>query len=513
MNLDGNQASIREAIDAGLLAGAVTMVWQGGKVLQVNELGHRDVHAGLPMQRDTIFRIASMTKPVTVAAAMSMVEERHVRADRSGCARGCPSSPTCACMADPAGPLDATVPLRRPITFDDLMTHRSGLAYAFSVGPPLSRAYGKLMFRQDQDRWLAELAKLPLAHQPGDRLTYSHATDVLGIALSRIEGKPLAEVLATRVLDPLGMSDTGFSVSVEGRRRAATMYQVDEKGTLRDDVMGPAPVTTPTFCTGGAGLWSTADDYLAFARMLLAGGTVDGVRVLSEESVRLMRTDRLTAGAEGVPVPGDAVLAGSRVRPEPLGGDRCRAVPPALRSRRARHVQLARRLRDVVAGRSLGGPDHALPHPEPPRPELGRGGGGGGGQHVAGQAAGRPATVRPPYLPGPRPLADPDAPAPACRAFRAQTARSGGRAQRLALGAHHGVDAPESLDGAFGDAAPLTSVVDVGRDHHQAIGGLTVHDPGGLRRRGAPLRRRGGPRRGGDGPAGSASVSPSSTMA
>jgi CubicO group peptidase (beta-lactamase class C family) len=300
VNLDGNQASIREAIDAGLLAGAVTMVWQAGKVLQVNELGHRDVHAGLPMQRDTIFRIASMSKPVTVAAAMSMTEVRAF-ALTDPVAQWLPELADLRVLADPSGPLEATVPLRRPITFDDLMTHRSGLAYAFSVGPPLSRAYGKLMFRQDQDRWLAELAKLPLAHQPGERLTYSHATDVLGIALSRIEGKPLAEVLAARILDPLGMSDTGFAVSHEGRRRAATMYQLDENGALRDDVMGPAPVVLPTFCTGGAGLWSTADDYLAFARMLLEGGSVDGVRVLSPESVQLMRTDRLTDQQKAFP--------------------------------------------------------------------------------------------------------------------------------------------------------------------------------------------------------------------
>jgi CubicO group peptidase (beta-lactamase class C family) len=293
VNLDGNQASIREAIDTGLLAGAVTVVWQGGKVLQVNELGHRDVHAGLPMQRDTIFRIASMSKPVTVAAAMALVDDGRITL-ADPVASVLPELADVRVMADPSGPLDKTVPLRRPITFDDLMTHRSGLAYAFSVGPPLNRAYGKLMFRQDQDRWLAELAALPLAHQPGERLTYSHATDVLGIALSRIEGKPLPDVLAERICAPLGMTDTGFAVSHEGRRRAATMYKLDEDGTLRDDAMGPAPVVLPTFCAGGAGLWSTADDYLAFVRMLLGGGTIDGVRVLSEESVRLMRTDRLT---------------------------------------------------------------------------------------------------------------------------------------------------------------------------------------------------------------------------
>jgi CubicO group peptidase (beta-lactamase class C family) len=198
-------------------------------------------------------------------------------------------------LLDPVGPLDQTEPARRPITVEDLMTHRSGLAYVFSVPGPLGVAYGKLWARHDQDRWLAGLAKLPLAHQPGDRLTYSHATDVLGIALSRIERKPLSEVLAERIFEPLGMADTGFSVGPTGRPRAATMYKLDRDNVLQHDVMGPPPIADPAFCTGGAGLWSTADDYLKFARMLLEGGTVDGVRVLSEGSVLLMRTDRLTA--------------------------------------------------------------------------------------------------------------------------------------------------------------------------------------------------------------------------
>ncbi|MGX9791332.1 serine hydrolase domain-containing protein [Mycobacterium sp. MMS18-G62] len=293
MSLDGNQASIREAIDAGLLAGAVTLAWRAGQVLQVNELGHRDVDAKLPMQRDTIFRIASMTKPVTVAAALSLMEEGKLSLT-DPVAKWLPELSDMRVLLDPAGPMDKAVPARRRITIEDLMTHRSGLAYAFSVLGPLSAAYGRMSFRQDQDRWLAELADLPLAHQPGDRLTYSHATDVLGIALSRIEGKSLAEVLSERIFEPLGMSDTGFSVSTAGRRRAATMYKLDKDNVLRHDVMGPAPITDPPFCTGGAGLWSTADDYLKFARMLLGFGAVDGVRVLSEESVRLMRTDRLT---------------------------------------------------------------------------------------------------------------------------------------------------------------------------------------------------------------------------
>ncbi len=293
VNLADNRASIEQAVDAGLLAGAVTLVWQHGKVLQVNEIGSRDVQAKLPMQRDTIFRIASMTKPVTVAAAMSLVEEGKL-ALSDPVTRWLPELADVRVLVDPTGPLDRTVPAQRAITIDDLMTHRSGLAYVFSVLGPLSRAYGRLSLRQDQDHWLAEVAALPLVHQPGERLTYSHATEVLGIALSRIEGKPLHTVLSERIFGPLGMPDTGFFISPDKRARTATMYRLDEQSGLQHDAMGPIPVTEPRFCQGGAGLVSTVDDYLRFVRMLLGGGEVDGVRVLSEESVRLMRTDRLT---------------------------------------------------------------------------------------------------------------------------------------------------------------------------------------------------------------------------
>ena len=293
MNLADNRLSIEEAVASGLLAGAVTLVWHRGEVLQTNAIGHRDVDAGLPMRRDTIFRIASMTKPVTVAAAMTLVQEGRI-ALSDPVDRWLPELAEMRVLAEPTGPLDRTVPARRPITIEDLMTHRSGLAYAFSVTGPIGRAYAQVSLRQDADHWLAEVAGLPLVHQPGERLTYSHATELLGIALSRIEGKPLHTVLDERILAPLGMSDTGFFISGDKRDRAATMYRLDAHEGLRHDAMGPIPVREPRFCQGGASLVSTADDYLRFARMLLGGGEVDGVRVLSEESVRLMRTDRLT---------------------------------------------------------------------------------------------------------------------------------------------------------------------------------------------------------------------------
>ncbi|MFN8102437.1 MAG: serine hydrolase domain-containing protein [Mycobacterium sp.] len=300
MNLDGNAASIQEAVDNGALAGAVTLVWRAGKVLQVNEIGHRDVEAGLPMQRDTIFRIASMTKPVTVAAAMSMAEQGRI-ALADPVTRWLPELADMRVLTEARGPLEATVPAIRDLTVEDLMTHRGGLAYQFSVLGPIARAYAAVSLRQDADHWLADVARLPLLHQPGERLTYSHGTDVLGIVLSRIEGKPLQDVLAERIFSPLGMVDTGFFVTPQQRRRAATMYRLDSAGQLSHDVMGPAPITPPRFPQGGGGLWSTVDDYLRFARMLLGFGEIDGVRVLSEESVRLMRTDRLTDAQKRMP--------------------------------------------------------------------------------------------------------------------------------------------------------------------------------------------------------------------
>ena len=293
MSLAENRASIAQAVDAGLLSGAVTLVWQHGEVLQVNAIGHRDIEAGLPMTRDTIFRIASMTKPVTVVAALALADEGKLRLS-DPISRWVPEMAEMRVLADPAGSLTDTTPTDRPITVEDLMPHRSGLAYSFSVAGPISKAYAHVSLRQDQDHWLAEVADLPLVHQPGERLTYGHSTEVLGIVVSRIEGKPLHTVLDERIFAPLGMTDTGFFISPEKRPRAATMYRLDADTGLRNDAMGPIPVREPRFCQGGASLVSTVDDYLTFARMLLNGGTVNGVRVLSEESVAAMRSDRLT---------------------------------------------------------------------------------------------------------------------------------------------------------------------------------------------------------------------------
>jgi CubicO group peptidase (beta-lactamase class C family) len=303
--LDGNQASIQEAVGAGMLAGAVTLVWQNGAVLQHNAIGYRDVEAGLPMRPDTIFRIASMSKPITTAAALTLLEEGKL-ALGDPVTRWLPEFADMRVLDEPDGPLDKTSRAQRLITVEDLMTHRSGLAYVFSVTGPISRAYARLPMRRDQDTWLAELAQLPLVHQPGERLTYSHATDVLGIIASRIEGKPLHEVLSERIFDPLGMTDTGFFVSPDARGRAATMYTLDSDNRLRHDVMGPPRISPPEFCQGGGGLWSTADDYLRFVTVLLG----DGSPVLSADSVCQMRTDRLTPEQKRIPFLGSPYWVG-----------------------------------------------------------------------------------------------------------------------------------------------------------------------------------------------------------
>ena len=293
LSLSDNQDPIREAVDAGLLSGAVTMVWQRGEVLQVNEFGYRDVEARQPMTARH-----RLPDRVDEQARHRRRRDDPARRGQAGARRPghawLPEFEDMRVLEDPGGPLDATSPARRPITVDDLITHRSGLAYGFSVVPPLNRAYGKLSFRQDQDRWLAELAALPLAHQPGERLTYSHATDVLGILLSRIEGKPFPDVLSERIFEPLGMTDTGFAVGHGGPPARGHDVHARRERSAAPRRDGAAAGRAAAFCLGGGGLWSTVDDYLQFVRMLLADGEVDGARVLSAESVRLMRTDRLT---------------------------------------------------------------------------------------------------------------------------------------------------------------------------------------------------------------------------
>ena len=296
-------AAIGAAVNTGALAGAVTLVWRDGAVVQSAAVGWRDMDAKLPMERDTLFRIASMTKPVTSAAALILLEEgRFKLEDPISC--WAPEFSGMRVLRSPDGSLHDTDPAERPITFEDLLTHRSGLTYGGVHQGPIAKAYrdalgGDIDSEVAPDDWIARLAALPLIDQPGAAFHYGRSTDLLGLLIARMEGASLGEVLARRIFEPLKMKDTGFTVPREKRDRRAKMYGFDdaERLIVRDTVSaGPFMAERPddmAFSSGGQGLWSTVHDYLAFARLFIGAGTVDRVRLLRPETLALMTANRL----------------------------------------------------------------------------------------------------------------------------------------------------------------------------------------------------------------------------
>jgi CubicO group peptidase (beta-lactamase class C family) len=297
------QTMLNRSVDAGEIAGAVTMAWRAGDVA-VSAAGWRDIAAGLPVERDTIFRIASMTKPLTSVVALTLLEEGRFSLDEP-VIRWAPELAQMRVMRDPKGSLDDTIPAERAITFDDLLTHRAGFTYANFQSGALARAYaealgGAIDSDVRPDGWIAGLAALPLIAQPGTAFHYSHATDLLGLLLARMEDAPLGEVMRRRLFAPLGMTDTGFTVPADGRRRCAKLYGFDDAGRLAHRSTGPGGAfmaerpAAMEFESGGQGLWSTVDDYLAFARLFVGGGAVDGVRILKPETLALMTTNQLS---------------------------------------------------------------------------------------------------------------------------------------------------------------------------------------------------------------------------
>ena len=286
-------------VAAGDLSGAVTLVWRNGEIARVDTVGKRNLETGAPMQRDTLFRIASMTKPITSVAALMLLEQGELYLD-DPITRWAPEFKDMKVLKSPTGPLDDTYPAPRDITVEDLLTHRSGTAYGFSSVGPIAHAHQKalgdvLNAPMAPDAWMAALASLPLSYPPGERFHYSHATDVLGFLVGRIAGMDFRRFLIERIFQPLGMVDTDFYVPPEKRDRAAVVYRQDEATGALSPVAFRRHDTPPDYCGGGGGLISTADDYLKFARMLLNRGEVDGVRLLKPETVDLMRTNRLTA--------------------------------------------------------------------------------------------------------------------------------------------------------------------------------------------------------------------------
>ena len=289
------QAALERSVDDRLLAGALAVIWHDGGVVLSAMAGDRDITRGIAMGRDAIFEIASMTKPIASVAALQLVEEGKLRLD-DPIARWLPEFANPRVLDDRTGPLERTHPAPRPIIVDDLLTHRAGFGYAFAEKGPialaLERTLGNVLHsRLGPDEWLRALSSLPLIADPGARFIYSHATEVLGCLIARIDGGTLGESLQKRVLAPLGMRDTAFYVPAEKRGRLMHMYR-RSNGSFAD--VTDAPSAPPLFEAGGGGLYSTADDYLTFARMLLGKGEVDSVRVLSTAMCERMMQNQLS---------------------------------------------------------------------------------------------------------------------------------------------------------------------------------------------------------------------------
>ncbi|MDO8902533.1 MAG: serine hydrolase domain-containing protein [Phenylobacterium sp.] len=300
--------ALQGVVDSGDLSGFVTLVWRKGEVVQVDTIGRRDIGGDKPMTRDTIFRIASMTKPITSVAALMLLEEGRLQLE-DPITRWAPEFSDMRVLKAADGPLDQTVPASREITIEDLMTHRAGLAYGFTSVGPIAQAHEKALGPAlgtplTPDEWMKRLSELPLSYQPGARFHYSHATDVLGFIVARIEGKPLDQVLQDRIFGPLGMTDTAFHVPPEKLDRGAKLYRINPKTDAMEEVPFPYHPAPPVFAAGGGGLVSTADDYLKFARLMLGKGEVDGVRLLKTATVEMMTADRLTDAQKAIPFMG-----------------------------------------------------------------------------------------------------------------------------------------------------------------------------------------------------------------
>jgi CubicO group peptidase (beta-lactamase class C family) len=288
-------------VNKGVIPGAVALVARGDRV-QVEAVGSVDVAGTAPMQRDSIFRLASITKPLIAAATMMLVEDGRIGLD-DPVERWLPELASPVVVRTPAGPVDDVVPATRPITVDDLLTFRAGYGFPsdftlpvvgllfseLGQGPPEPQAVA------EPDEWMATLSRIPLLHQPGDGWLYNTGSDILGVLIARAAASSLPELLAERLFEPLGMLDTGFAVPAGKLSRLTSYYRTAEAGGL-ELVDAPAGQwsSPPPFPSGAGGLVSTVDDWHAFARMLLAGGAVDGRRLLSAASVRQMTTDQLT---------------------------------------------------------------------------------------------------------------------------------------------------------------------------------------------------------------------------
>ena len=283
---------MRAYVDDGRVAGVMTMVARRGQVVHWAAAGLRDVAAGDPLEPDDIFRIYSMTKPITSVATMMLVEEGKVALD-DPVARFIPEFGDVMVLTD-AGERAAP---DRPMTVEHLLTHTSGLTYGFFGDSPVDRAYRESDFFTSAaglDDFARQAAGLPLLASPGERWNYSISTDILGRVVEVASGQPLDAFFRARITQPLGMDDTAFVVPA-GKRDRFTGHYAQQDGALQlvDSPADGEYTRTPGWLSGGGGLTSTASDYIRFAQMLLQDGRLGDTRILAPETVQMMRMNRL----------------------------------------------------------------------------------------------------------------------------------------------------------------------------------------------------------------------------
>ena len=307
--LSALSARINKEVSDTRLPGAVMLVARNGNLVHVETIGVQDPKTAATMRRDSIFRLYSMTKPIVSVATMMMVEEGKIfLAD--------PVSKYLPELANLKVGVERTdaggkkildiVPATREMTVHDLLRHTAGLTYGFEGKSLVKDEYKKNRLDGVEltgAEWIEKLSKLPLQSQPGAKWEYSIATDVLGVVLERVSGQSLDALLAGRIFRPLGMKDTAFSVAPEKQNRIAEPFEIDPVLKIKiglNDIRKP-----PARFSGGSGAVSTADDYLRFAQMLLNGGDLDGVRILSPKTVDYMLADHLSGLRATLP-PGSA---------------------------------------------------------------------------------------------------------------------------------------------------------------------------------------------------------------
>lgn len=283
---------IQQWVDKGKIPGALTMIAREGRLVHFEKFGMQDVASAKPIEFDTIFRIYSMTKPITSIAVMMLYEEGHFQLNA-------PVShfiPEFYEMKVYANHGDAIVDTERPMTIKHLLTHTAGLIYGGEWDHPINQRYNEADFYGgDLAHMAKELGEIPLLHQPGDAWNYGMSTDVLGYLVEVVSGIPFADFLKKRIFEPLGMVDTDFSVPEDKADRYATLYEPSDDGGIQ--VISDAPVSSGPlsfFHSGGAGLQSTAADYLRFCQMMLNDGELDGVRLLGRKTVELISMNHIS---------------------------------------------------------------------------------------------------------------------------------------------------------------------------------------------------------------------------